>query len=51
MAENRDDEPKGVEPYEPPCVIAEEVFETLTLACAKTLALACDETGGTLSLS
>jgi hypothetical protein len=28
-------QPQALEPYEPPAIIAEEVFEVLALACAK----------------
>jgi hypothetical protein len=41
------DEPTGArEPYEPPQVISEEVFETLAVACGKTGGFGCAANGG-----
>lgn len=47
------DEPAGdetpaeiKEPYEPPAVMSEEVFETLALACGKTGGPGCLANGG-----
>jgi len=34
------------EPYEPPAVISEEVFETLAVTCGKTAGPLCFNTGG-----
>ena len=41
------EEPTGArEPYEPPAVISEEVFETLAVACGKTGGFGCAANGG-----
>jgi hypothetical protein len=49
----RDERPNAVEPYEPPRIISEEVFETLTLTCGKTDpgTPTCDEPLGSLQNS
>lgn len=54
MAQDDDKAQRGPEAYEPPRVIAEEVFETLSLTCGKTTPTTpdCDPAeGGSLNLS
>jgi hypothetical protein len=54
MSDNgRQDPPSAPEPYEPPRIISEEVFETLTLTCGKTDpgTPTCDEPLGSLQNS
>ena len=40
---------KDRESYEPPAIIAEEVFETLALTCGKHTGFACRISGGGLN--
>jgi hypothetical protein len=38
--------PEADDPYEPPAVISEEIFETLAIACGKTGGAFCIANGG-----
>lgn len=40
------DAPASKEPYEPPAVVSEEVFETLALHCGKVHGNRCQRSGG-----
>ena len=40
---------KEKEAYEPPAIVAEEVFETLALTCGKHVGFACRISGGGLN--
>ncbi len=43
----RDEAPaEAREPYEPPAVVSEEIFETLAIACGKSSGPACLAGGG-----
>jgi hypothetical protein len=36
QSDHSDDQAREREPYEPPAVVGEQLFETLALACGKT---------------
>ena len=49
VASEQLEKPRAKEPYEPPAIIAEEVFESLALTCGKHQGFACRIGGGGLN--